>query len=112
LAVHGVFGFFLGASRLPSAARRLPPNCARWRADFRVFFDVAAEEPVGRLVFKVSEEAQGLSKTIENFKVLVAGDRRILDPALTFRGCTFVYGPQYGEETQLSTQASFQKVAR
>ena len=71
-------------------------NCAKWRADFRVFFDVAAmEEPLGRLVFKV-EEGPRLEKTTQNFKTLVSGDRRILDPALTFRGCSFAYGPQYG----------------
>ena len=76
--------------------RAREPACARWRADFRVFFDVAAvDEPIGRLVFKV-EEGPFLEKTTENFKDLASGGRRILDPALTFRGCSFTYGQQYG----------------
>jgi len=49
--------------------------------------------PVGRLVFAVEEG--NLERSLENFKALVTGGRRALDPALSYIGCEFAYGPQY-----------------
>ncbi|EKX54010.1 hypothetical protein GUITHDRAFT_150119 [Guillardia theta CCMP2712] len=72
--------------------------CSSWRADFKVFFDVVVDEkPAGRMTFKVSQDF--LPKTTENFRALMSGEKRIIDPLLSYQNCQFEYGPQYVEGT-------------
>ena len=86
-------------SRLPAlycsnpVKRTCPPKwCAQLQ--FKVFFDVKTlDEPAGRMVFTI--EQGNLQRSVENFKTLVAGSRRSLDPMLSYLGCEFAFGPQY-----------------
>ena len=45
------------------------------------------------MVFTI--EQGNLQRSVENFKTLVAGSRRSLDPMLSYLGCEFAFGPQY-----------------
>ena len=73
---------------------RRTSNCALWRADFRVYFDIeVANQPAGRMVFSVSDGP--LPRIAENFRQLVTGERRSVDPALAYEGCFFLDGPTY-----------------
>ena len=70
---------------------------------YKVFFDVKTlDEPVGRMVFTI--EQGNLQRSVENFKTLVAGSRRSLDPMLSYLGCEFAFGPQYVLQVRPSTR--------
>mmetsp|Transcript_3635 Transcript_3635/g.12913 ORF Transcript_3635/g.12913 Transcript_3635/m.12913 type:complete len:271 (+) Transcript_3635:359-1171(+) len=49
------------------------------------------------MTFKVSQDF--LPKTTENFRALMSGEKRIIDPLLSYQNCQFEYGPQYVEGT-------------
>ena len=97
-------GSRLPASYCSNPVKRTCPTKSKWCAQqYKVFFDVKTlDEPVGRMVFTI--EQGNLQRSVENFKTLVAGSRRSLDPMLSYLGCEFAFGPQYVLQVRPSTR--------
>mmetsp|Transcript_30379 Transcript_30379/g.66371 ORF Transcript_30379/g.66371 Transcript_30379/m.66371 type:complete len:229 (-) Transcript_30379:287-973(-) len=54
----------------------------------RAFMDISCdEEAAGRLVFELYPEYA--PQTVENFATLMSGERRSIDPSLSYKGCSF-----------------------
>eukprot|EP00591_Stephanopyxis_turris_P000293 CAMPEP_0195521372 /NCGR_PEP_ID=MMETSP0794_2-20130614/18558_1 /TAXON_ID=515487 /ORGANISM="Stephanopyxis turris, Strain CCMP 815" /LENGTH=223 /DNA_ID=CAMNT_0040650911 /DNA_START=226 /DNA_END=897 /DNA_ORIENTATION=+ len=84
--------------QLSTKTRLLSTAIENGYSNERIYFDIdIGGTPCGRLTFKLADPTL-LPLHTENLKKLCTGERRAIDPAAHYVGCTFDFSPDYVED--------------